>query len=200
MSITSRNMKKAPHILLGVTGSIAAYKAADLVRLMTAREWDVSVVMTRAAKQFVGELTFRTLSRNPVSVEMFAETAEWKAGHISLAEWADLLVIAPCTANMVATLAHGLADDLLSCTALAFDGPLVIAPAMNEKMWDHPAVQANMETLKERGAGVVEVGTGDLACGRQGRGRMAEPEQIVTAVSDAIRRRRGKGGRETRRA
>lgn len=180
-------MAGAKNVVLGVTGSIAAYKAAELVRLMVARGWDVSVVMTRAATQFVGEVTFRTLSRNPVAVEMFAEKETWRPEHIALADRADVLVIAPCTANVIAKLAHGLADDLLSAVALACRAPLIIAPAMNGKMWDHPATRANVATLRERGALVVEVGEGDLACGYEGRGRLAPVEQILEAVAQVLR-------------
>ena len=170
------------HVLLGVTGSIAAYKAAELVRLLQAKEWTVSVVMTSAATEFVGELTFRALSRNPVGVEMFDASPEWRPEHIVLADRADLFVIAPCTANVMAKLAHGIADDLLSCTALACEAPLVIAPAMNEKMWNHAATRANAETLRGRGVDIVDVGSGDLACGYQGRGRMASLDAIMESV------------------
>jgi phosphopantothenoylcysteine decarboxylase/phosphopantothenate--cysteine ligase len=175
-------MNEKPHIVLGVTGSIAAYKAAELVRLMTTRGWDVSVVMTRGATQFVGELTFRTLSRNPVSVDMFGPMEDWTPEHIGLADRADVLLIAPCTANVIAKLTHGIADDLLSCVALACAKPIVIAPAMNSNMWQHPATRANVDTLRQRGVTVVDVGTGDLACGREGRGRLAELDAILQAV------------------
>ncbi|MBN1558569.1 MAG: phosphopantothenoylcysteine decarboxylase [Lentisphaerae bacterium] len=172
-------------ILLGVTGSIAAYKAAELVRLMTAREWGVSVVMTPAAERFVGELTFRTLTRRPVARDMFAPEAGAKPVHIALAQRADIYLIAPCSADILAKLAHGLADDVLCCTALAFKGPLLLAPSMNEAMWDHPAVRANLDVLTGRGVTIVSVGQGDLACGDTGRGRMAEPRTILDAV-DAL--------------
>jgi len=177
---------KKPHVLLGVTGSIAAYKAAELVRLMKAREWDVSVVLTRAAAEFVTELTFRTLSQNPVALDMFAERETWRPEHIALAERADVFLVAPCTANVLAKLAHGLADDLLTCAALATRAPLLVAPAMNEKMWDHPATQANVRTLRERGARVLEVAEGGLACGYEGRGRLAPLETILQAVTEAL--------------
>lgn len=179
-------MKKS--IVLGVTGSIAAYKAAELVRLMKTKQWDVWVVMTRAAARFVGELTFRALSQNPVAVEMFDPGQELMPEHVSLADRADVLLIAPCTANVLAKLAHGIADDLLTCTALASRAPLIIAPAMNEKMWDHPATVANVEILKSRGVHIVDVGTGYLACGYEGRGRMAEPEAIVPVVESYLLR------------
>jgi len=170
-------------ILLGVTGSIAAYKAADVVRLMRAKSWDVRVIMTPSATQFIGELTLRTLSMNPVAVEMFSPSEAWKPEHVALADSADLFLIAPCTANVMAKLACGIADDLLTCVALACDAPLVLAPAMNQKMWDHPATGENLVRLKQRGVKFVDVESGFLACGTQGRGRMAEPEQIVEYVA-----------------
>ncbi|MDI6774216.1 MAG: flavoprotein [Verrucomicrobiota bacterium] len=175
-------------IALGVTGSIAAYKAAELVRLMKSRGWDVRVIMTRAAERFVSALTFRALSQNPVAVDMFEEVKGWAPAHISLAERADLFVIAPCTANVVAKLALGLSDDLLTCTALAAKVPAILAPAMNEAMWLHPATRANVALLKARGVRVLDVGKGGLACGREGRGRMAEPEVIMAALTKALRR------------
>jgi phosphopantothenoylcysteine synthetase/decarboxylase len=182
-------MKRAPHIVLGVTGSIAAYKAAELVRLMKARDWDVSVIMTRSAAEFVGEVTFRTLSQNPVALDLFERTDIWNPEHISLADRADVMVVAPCTANVIAKLAHGLADDTLSCTALACRAPLIIAPAMNEKMWEHPATRANVRVLKQRGVHIVDVEGGDLACGYEGRGRLASLETIIGAVERTLARR-----------
>lgn len=180
-------MKKPEQcVVVGVTGSIAAYKAAELVRLLKTDGLDVWVVMTEAATRFVGELTFRTLSRHPVAVDMFPETGEWMPEHISLADRADAMLVAPCTANVIAKMAHGLADDLLSCTALACKAPLIVAPAMNEKMWDNPATVENVRILTSRGVCVVEVGSGDLACGYQGRGRMAAPADIVAALKEAL--------------
>jgi phosphopantothenoylcysteine synthetase/decarboxylase len=170
-------------ILLGVTGSIAAYKACELTRLLVKAGHAVHVLMTKAGTQFVAPLTFRTLSRNPVSVDLFDAPDEWMPGHISLAERADLLVIAPCTANVAAKLANGLADDLLTATALATKAPLLIAPAMNSGMWEHPATRANLATLASRGATFVDAGTGDLACGTTGKGRMAEAREIFEAVA-----------------
>lgn len=166
------------NVLLGVTGSIAAYKAAELVRRFRQRGWEVKVVMTEAATRFVGEWTFKSLSCNPVYVDMFPETDAWRPDHISLGEWADVFLIAPCTANVIAKLAHGLADDLLTCTALAMKAPLVIAPAMNDRMWNHPATQANAALLASRGARLIDVGTGDLACGYQACGRLADLDDI----------------------
>lgn len=170
------------NILLGVTGSIAAYKACELTRLFIKGGHDVHVLMTQAAARFVSPLTFRTLSRNPVGLDMFDEPDEWIPGHISLAERADLLVVAPCTANVLAKLAHGLADDLLTATALATRAPLLVAPAMNTGMWENPATQANFATLASRGATFVDAGTGDLACGTTGKGRMAEAVEVYAAA------------------
>jgi phosphopantothenoylcysteine decarboxylase/phosphopantothenate--cysteine ligase len=173
-------------ILLGVTGSIAAYKACELTRLFVKSGHGVHVVMTAAAARFVSPLTFRTLSRNPVALDMFDDPGEWVPGHISLAERADALVIAPCTANVIAKLAHGLADDMLTSTALATRAPLVIAPAMNTGMWENPATQANLAALAARGAAFVDAGTGDLACGTAGKGRMADPQAVFAAALKAV--------------
>ena len=173
-------------ILLGVTGSIAAYKACELTRLFVQNGHDTHVIMTDAATRFVSPLTFRTLSRNPVALGLFDEPVAWVPGHISLAERADVLVIAPCTANVLAKLAHGLADDMLAATALATRAPLVIAPAMNTGMWGNPATQANMATLAARGAVFVDADTGGLACGTTGKGRMAAPQVIFEAVNPKL--------------
>lgn len=179
-------MGKTPHIVLGVTGSIAAYKAVELLRGMQRRGWVVSVVMTAGATRFVTPLTFQTLSRNPVGTGLFEEADGWHPEHISYADRASVLVIAPCTANVIAKLAHGMADDLLTCTALATKAPLVIAPAMNDNMWLHPATQSNVDVLKSRGARFVAVEAGELACGREGAGRLAELETIVAEVQLAL--------------
>ena len=178
-------------VVLGVTGSIAAYKAAELVRLMVRRGWSVSVVMTEAATKFVTPLTFQTLSRRPVAVGMFDEIAGWEPNHISLAKRAEALCIAPCTANVIAKLAHGIADDELTATALACRAPLVVAPAMNDAMFDHPATQENLATLRRRGARIVEPECGELACGSEGRGRLAPPQAIAEAVAEALAGGRG---------
>ena len=180
-------MADAKHIVLGVTGSIAAYKAAELARLMIKKNWEVSVVMTLAATRFVGELTFRTLTRRPVVTDMFQETEAWRPTHIALADWADALVIAPCTANVMAKLAHGLADDALTATALACAAPLVVAPAMNTGMWNHPATLENLRVLKSRKAIIVDVEQGELACGYEGRGRLAALETIMAAVGKCLK-------------
>ena len=170
-------------VVLGVTGSIAAYKACELVRLLVKRGDDVHVVMTEHARAFVTPLTFQTLSRNPVECDLFADPQDWKPGHVSLAAAADLVVVAPATANILAKMAHGLADDLLSSTLLATKAPVVVAPAMNTGMWENPATQANVATLAARGVRIVSPGVGDLACGTAGAGRMAEPDEILSACT-----------------
>ena len=170
-------------VVLGVTGSIAAYKACELVRLLVKRCDDVHVVMTEHARAFVTPLTFQTLSRNPVECDLFADPQDWKPGHISLAAAADLVVVAPATANILAKMAHGIADDLLSSTLLATKAPVVVAPAMNTGMWENPATQANVATLAARGVRIVSPGVGDLACGTAGAGRMAEPDEILSACT-----------------
>lgn len=179
------------NILLGVTGSIAAYKAAELVRLMKKRAWLVSVIMTPAATRFVGELTFQTLSQNPVLVDEFERKEAWDPAHVSLADSADVFVIAPCTANVIAKLAHGLADDALTSTALACcKAPLIIAPAMNENMWLNPATQDNLRIIKSRGAIIVNPERGQLACGWAGEGRLAPIDKIMAAIEKALRQKK----------
>ncbi len=180
-------------VLLGVTGSIAAYKACELTRLFVKGGHDVHVLLTDAATRFVAPLTFRTLSRNPVATGLFDDPDEWVPGHISLAERADLLVIAPCTANVLAKLACGLADDLLTATALATRAPLLLAPAMNTGMWQNPATQANLATLSARGATLVDAGDGDLACGTTGKGRMAEAAAVYAASLPLLARKAREG-------
>jgi len=185
---TSSQQDPAPHrgtVVLGVTGSIAAYKAAELIRLLMARGWDVYPVMTPAGARFITPLTLQTLARRPVTVDLFAEEEDWRPTHIHLADLADVLVVAPASANAIARLAHGLADDALTAIALATRAPLVIAPAMNVKMWEHAATQANVALLAARGARIVGPAAGDLACGYEGRGRLAALDEIVAAVEAA---------------
>ncbi len=179
-------MRQETRVLLGVTGSIAAYKSADLLRLMQRNGWSVRVIMTRAATEFVGELTFRTLSRQPVAIDMFERPGQWEPIHIALARNADVMVIAPCTANVIAKIANGIADDLLSCTALSVEAPLVLVPAMNSVMLAHPATVANLDVLRGRGVHVVESAMGDLACGTTGRGRMADGADVMHAVQSVL--------------
>ncbi len=179
-------MASSRTIVLGVTGSIAAYRAVELLRLMQRRGWDVYVLMTRGATAFVGTLTFQTLSRHPVGVDLFDNALDWRPEHIAVADRANAVVIAPCTANVMAKLAHGLADDLLTSTVLACRAPLIVAPAMNVHMWEHPATQSNLRILQERGVTLVDVAEGDLACGYEGKGRMAEPDTILRTVADVL--------------
>lgn len=185
--MTEKKIKNKKHILLGVTGSIAAYKTAELVRLIIKQNWDVSVIMTEAATRFVSELTFRTLSRRPVVTDIFEKVTEWEPRHISLADSSDVLLIAPCTANVIAKLAHGIADDALTAVALACRSPLIIAPAMNENMWNHPATRENISVLKSRGAEIIDVERGELANGYKGMGRMAPVETIMAVLKKAIK-------------
>lgn len=166
------------NVLLGVTGSIAAYKSCELVRHLIADGNKVSVVMTKSATEFVTPLTFRTLSQNPVFIDQFAPPASWKPEHISLAEAADIVVVAPATANIIAKMRSGIADDLLSATLLATRAKIVIAPAMNTGMWDNPVTQENLAVLKARGVKVIEPDDGFLACGVKGKGRMCESAKI----------------------
>ena len=173
-------------IVVGVTGSIAAYKACELVRLFVKGGDDVRVVMTSAACEFVSPLTFQTLSRNAVGIDLFALPAQWKPEHIAYAD-ADAIVVAPATANIMAKMAHGIADDLLSSTLLATRAPVFVAPAMNDGMWDNPATQANIATLRLRGVKVVDPDCGSLACATEGKGRFAAPEAIFAAVQAALR-------------
>ncbi len=170
------------NIVLGVTGGIAAYKSCDIVSRLIKQGANVDVIMTKSACQFVAPLTFQTLSRRPVTTDTFASIEYWEVEHIALAKKADLFLIAPATANILAKMAQGIADDMLTTTLLATKAPLLIAPAMNTQMWQHPATQQNLETLKQRGAQVVGPEGGMLACGDVGAGRMSEPETIVDTV------------------
>lgn len=172
----------SPRILLGVTGGIAAYKSPDLVRRLAERGAQVQVVMTAGAREFVTPLTFQAVSGRAVRSDAFDVEAEQGMSHIELARWADLVVIAPATANFLAQLAHGAADDLLSTLCLATSAPVAVAPAMNRQMWANAAVQANVTTLRGRGIQVLGPGTGSQACGEVGEGRMLEPAQIAEAV------------------
>jgi phosphopantothenoylcysteine decarboxylase/phosphopantothenate--cysteine ligase len=169
-------------ILLGVTGGIAAYKSAELVRRLRERGAEVQVVMTAGARQFVTPLTFQALSGRPVRSDLWDESAEAAMGHIELARWASHVVIAPASADFLARLAHGLADDLLTTLCLATDAPLTVAPAMNRLMWANAATQANVATLRSRGVTLLGPGDGEQACGETGAGRMVEPAEIVEAL------------------
>lgn len=170
-------------ILLGISGGIAAYKSAELVRLLRAEGAEVQVVMTAAAAQFIGPLTLQALSGRPVRDSLWDAAAEAAMGHIELARWADLILLAPATADLLARLAQGRADDLLTTLCLASAAPLWVAPAMNRQMWAHPATAANLATLRARGARVLGPAAGEQACGETGPGRMLEPAQLASAVA-----------------
>jgi len=175
-------MLSGKHILLGITGSIAAYKAATLCRLLVKAGAEVQVVMTPLAKQFITPLTMATLSRRPILVEFFdPENGAWNS-HVALGEWADLMLIAPATANTLAKMAHGIADNLLLTSWLSARCPVAVAPAMDLDMYAHPTTRANLALLQQQGVAVVEPGCGFLASGLEGKGRMAEPEQIAAAA------------------
>jgi len=185
---------RLPTIVLGVTGCIGAYKACEVLRELQRRGVDVHVVMTENATRFVGAMTFEALSRHPVFVDQFALGAEGDIRHVSLADSADLLLVAPATANTLGRFARGIADDALSTLFLATTAPVLVAPAMNVNMFRHPAVVENLEALRSRGVGVIEPGSGYLACGWLGEGRLAEVPEIVAAAMAALQRRRSLEG------
>jgi phosphopantothenoylcysteine decarboxylase/phosphopantothenate--cysteine ligase len=176
-------MSVQKHILLGVTASIAAYKACEIIRALQRHNMDVAVVMTPEAKQFISPLTFASLSRNRVYCDMFVKDfSDWDIEHVSLAQRADLLLIAPATANIMGKMAYGLADDLLSCIAMTTKAPIVIAPAMNDGMYSNKAVQENIKKLQVHGVHMVSPVKGHLACGTVGEGHLAEVDTIVKKV------------------
>lgn len=173
-------------ILLGVTGGIAAYKSAELASQLVQAGAAVSVVMTRAARKFIGETTFEALTNRPVHSKLFFPREHPLGEHIGLARRAKLLVVAPASADVLAKFTHGVADDLLSTLYLAFTGPVLVAPAMNSDMWAKPAVQRNVAQLKADGIHFVEPGAGWLSCGTVGPGRMAEPEEIFARIRQLV--------------
>jgi phosphopantothenoylcysteine decarboxylase len=181
-------MDGAKNVVLGVTGSIAAYKAAEITSRLAKAGVEVHVVLTADAQKFITPLAFRTLSRNPVVTDLYDEEAAWKPMHIKLADEAHLLLVAPATANTLAKFAHGLADDALSCIALALNphARIVIAPAMNGKMWLHPATQANVTVLKSRQVEFIGPEEGMLSCGYEGVGRLWEPEKIARRALELL--------------
>jgi phosphopantothenoylcysteine synthetase/decarboxylase len=181
-------MKKNKMIVLGVTGSIAAHKAADLASQLTKQRCDVRVVMTADAQRFITALPFKTLSRHDVVTDLYAEEEGWQPTHIQLADAAALLLIAPATANVIAKLAHGLADDALTCIALALNSKakILIAPAMNGKMWLHPATQQNVAGLKSRGVEFIGPEEGLLSCGYEGIGRLWPVEKVAERALELL--------------
>jgi phosphopantothenoylcysteine decarboxylase/phosphopantothenate--cysteine ligase len=183
-----------PVVILGVTGCIGAYKACEVLRELQKRAVDVHVVMTAHATRFVSALTFESLSQHPVFVDQFELGENSDIRHISLADAADLLLVAPATANTIGKFAQGIADDALSTLFLATKAPVLAAPAMNVNMFEHPAVAENLETLRRRGVSIVEPGSGYLACGWLGRGRLAEVPEIVQAAMDVLARKQSMAG------
>ncbi|MFA5617729.1 MAG: bifunctional phosphopantothenoylcysteine decarboxylase/phosphopantothenate--cysteine ligase CoaBC [Syntrophorhabdaceae bacterium] len=177
-------MLRNKEIIVGITGGIAAYKTAELIRFLTRRGANVHVVMTKNAMQFVTPLTFQTLSGNPVIHEMFELFRGSKIGHIALSDIADLLVIAPATANIIGKIANGIADDFLTTMVMATTVPVFFVPSMNTKMWSSKMVQANMVRLREAGYELMEPASGDLACGTEGKGRLPSIEEIVERIED----------------
>ena len=170
------------NILLGITGGIAAYKSASFARLLIKSGYDVRVIMTASAQAFITPLTLQALTGNPVHIDLLDESAELGMGHIELAKWADLLIIAPATANTIAKLAMGIADDLLTTVCLATTAPILVAPAMNQQMWQHPSVKLNLQTLTDYDYEIIQPASGEQACGDIGEGRLPEPEQLLEYV------------------
>lgn len=176
------------NILLGITGGIAAYKSASFARLLIKNGYDVRVIMTASAQAFITPLTLQALTGNLVHIDLLDETAELGMGHIELAKWADLLIIAPATANTIAKLAMGIADDLLTTVCLATAAPILVAPAMNQQMWQHPSVKLNLQTLTDYDYEIIQPASGEQACGDIGEGRLPEPEQLLEYVQYFIAR------------
>ena len=184
--MTSDKILDGKRILIGVCGGIAAYKMPDAVSQLMKLGAEVKVVMTKAAMEFVTPLTFQSMSGNPVACDMFAEPAAWEIRHISLAQWADVMLIAPATANVIGKLACGIADDMLTTIAMAMQAPILIAPAMNTAMYENVALQDNLKTLIKRGITVIEPDSGRLACGAVGKGKLAPIENLIDSVICAV--------------
>lgn len=179
-------------MVLGVCGGIAAYKSCELVRLLVEAGVAVHVMMTKAGQEFVTPLTFQTLSGHPCYTDLFSLIEEQEIGHISLADQADVIVIAPATANTLAKLAHGLCDDLISTVTLATRAPVLLVPSMNVNMWENAATQANIGRLKKLGYQVMDPESGPLACGWEGKGRLPEPKKIVQTIEELLSKKQPK--------
>ena len=186
ISVKKSGKLQGKEIVVGVTGSIAAFKAAEVVSQLVQRGAGVTVVMSDAATQFVGPLTFQTLTRRRVMIDQFDLESVVDPTHISLTDDADLVVVAPATANFLGKAAHGIADDMLTSLLLAVTCPVLVAPAMNDRMWNHPAVQENVATLKKRGYKFVDPDSGFLACGTYAKGRLADPAKIIEEVEKCV--------------
>lgn len=180
-------MLKGKSIVLGVSGGIAAYKACDLVRRLAEQGAALHVVMTKAAQQFVTPLTFQALSGHPVHTELFNLTEEMEMSHIALADKADLVVIAPATADILAKISHGICDDLLTTLVCVTRAPLLLSPSMNVHMWENPITQENVERLRKHGATIVEPDSGALACGYTGKGRLPEIEKLLDEIEKSLK-------------
>ncbi len=183
-------MLKGKTIVLGVSGGIAAYKACELTRRLVERGADVHVMMTKAAREFVTPLTFQTLSNHPVHTDLFNLTQEQEIGHISLADRAEAIVIAPATADLIARIAHGLCDDLVTTVLCATRAPVVLAPAMNVNMWNNPITQENLTKLRGHGYVILEPESGSLACGYEGKGRLPDAEAIIDLLEKTISKKK----------
>jgi len=188
-------MLKGKEVILGVTGGIAAYKAAEFVRLLIKQEANIHVVMTKNAQEFITPLTFQTLSGNPVVTDPFILLEETKIGHITLADLAELIVILPATANIIGKIANGIADDFLSTMVMASKAPVLFVPSMNVNMWENKALQRNIQTLIESGYHIIEPGEGELACHWYGKGRLAELSDVVERIEDLLSPKDLKGER-----
>jgi len=175
-------MLKGKFVVLGVTGSIAAYKAVELVRLLKKAGCEVQVIMTKSGCEFVKPLTFQVVSQNPVIIDMFKEPSRWEVEHVALADKADVFLVAPATANIIAKMAAGIADDMLTSTLLATKAKIIVVPAMNVNMYENPITQRNIAALKALGINVLDPEEGDLACGYSGKGRFPEPTDIVEHI------------------
>lgn len=183
-------MLKGKTIVLGVCGGIAAYKACELTRRLVEREVEVHVVLTKSAQEFVTALTFQTLSSHPVHTDLFNLTQEQEIGHISLADRADAVVIAPATADVIAKIAHGLCNDLLTTLVCATRAPILLAPSMNVNMWNNKITQENLEKLRKHGCLVIEPEAGYLACGYNGKGRLPDPEALIDSLEKILSKKK----------
>ncbi|MBU2063983.1 MAG: hypothetical protein KKF93_06290 [Candidatus Omnitrophica bacterium] len=180
-------MKKTKNVIIAVTGSISAYKACELVRLLCKRGNKVNVLMSKAATHFVTPLTFQTLSKNPVVIDMFEDPLAWDPQHVALAQGAHVVAVVPATANVIAKLAQGICDDIITCVIAATRAKVVVCPAMNENMYTHPATQDNIARLKRFGYRIIEPVKGELACGKVGIGRLADLDKIISEIEKALK-------------
>lgn len=180
-------IKNSKTIVLGISGGIACYKSCELVRLFKKEGHDVHVIMTRAAQEFVTAMTFQTLSQNPVATNLFDLTEEQKIGHIEIADKADVMLVAPATANLIAKAAHGICDDVLTTVLLTTKAPKILAPSMNVNMYENPITQENLRKLESFGFRIIPPESGELACGWEGLGRMAEPKKIFDRILELLK-------------